>query len=71
MKTVAIINTCKIPLSEFSLTHCKKIKSVLYKCQNMTNSILLCFCSFQTFLQHHKFENKNYKSLTGYIDSIV
>lgn len=65
MKTVAIIYMCKIPLSEFSLTHCKKNQVCTLQMPKYDKQHPLMF------LQHHKFENKNYKSLTGYTDSIV
>jgi len=66
MKTVAIINTCVILLCLNLVSHsAKKHKSVFDKCQIMTNSILLCFYSFQTLLRHQEFKNKNYQSMTG------
>jgi hypothetical protein len=66
MKTIAIINMCVILLCLNLISHsAQKHKSVLDKGQIMINSILLCFYSFQMFLWHHEFENKNYQSLTG------
>jgi len=71
MKTVTIINRYIILLCLNLVSHsAKKHKSVLDKCQIMTNSILLYFYSCQTFLWHHEFENKSYQSPTGYIDRI-